>query len=269
MVSPPLASFLRRFVAPLVRLMHRPEVHGLSNLPEEGPYLLVANHSAAGAEVVPLFVTLLERRGAEQRLAGFTNPAAFRLPGARGLTRRLGVVPATYDHAASALAAGVPLLIFPGGLYEEFRPVWRANQVDFNGREGYLRIALRAGVPIVPMGIRGSHVAVPILWRSRLLANLLLVPRLAGFRRWPLTVVAVVGAVGLLAAPIPLPLGLLAAWLWVVSPFALLPVVPSTITIRVGRPMAPSELFPDGALGDAGARVEAAVQALVTPPPGR
>jgi 1-acyl-sn-glycerol-3-phosphate acyltransferase len=55
------------------------------------------------------------------------------------------------------------VLIFPGGDHEAFRPVWQAYRVDMANRKGFLRIARRAWVPIVPLGIRGSQFALPIL----------------------------------------------------------------------------------------------------------
>ncbi len=40
--------------------------------------------------------------------------------------------------------------MFPGGDYDAYRPTAEANTIDFNGRTGYVRTALAAGVPIVP-----------------------------------------------------------------------------------------------------------------------
>lgn len=60
--------------------------------------------------------------------------------------------------------------------------------MDFGGRTGFLKIGREAGVPIVPMGIRGSHMTGPVLVRSTQLATLLLLPRVMGQKRWALNV---------------------------------------------------------------------------------
>lgn len=41
------------------------------------------------------------------------------------------------------------MLVFPGGYYDAYRPTFSQNVVDFNGRKGYVRVAMEAGVPIV------------------------------------------------------------------------------------------------------------------------
>lgn len=258
---------MRRFLTPVVRAMHRPELRGVEHLPADRPYLLVANHSAgvAMSEIFAFMTLWLERFGVDRPIAGFTHPLGLKLFPASVLLRDVGAVPSTYEAAAETLRRGVPLLVFPGGDYESLRPFWQAHRVDFGGRVGFLRIARDAGVPIVPMGIRGSHLSVPILWRSRhVLPNALLLPRLFGLRRWALTALGAAGAAALLLAPAwSLPLRLAATWAWLSSPFIFTPIVPTTIRMRIGAPLEPSTLFASDDLGDALRRVEAAVQAQV------
>lgn len=263
-------TFLRRVVAPVVRVAHRPALEGVENLPPAGPYVLVANHSAglAVAEILSFAALYLERVGEARPIAGFAHPGAFHVWPASAFLRGAGAVPSSRRAGEDALAAGVALLVFPGGDHEAFRPVWQAHRVDFGGRVGFLRMARAAGVPVVPMGIRGSHFTAPILGRSRALAWALVTPRLFGVKRWPVTLLgALVAAaiVGLTAWAWPWKL--LAAWAFLGSPFALLAWIPATVRMRVGRPFAPGELFGDGsddALPEALARVEGAVQGLVT-----
>ena len=163
------------------------------------------------------------------------------------------------------------MLVFPGGDFEACRPIWQANRVQFAGRKGFLKLARGAQVPIVPMGIRGSHYTVPILWRSqRLLAWLLVIPRVFGIKRFPLTLLGVIGALTIplaLGPSISWPLMALVIWAWLASPFSLIPIVPASIRIRIGRPIAPEELFArdDDDLDEAYNRVVSAVQDLVTP----
>ncbi len=276
-VTPAGARVVRGFLRPFTRFMHRPTLDGLAHLPP-GPFLLVANHSAgiALSEIGSLMGLWLEAHTPPRPLAGFAHPLGLRIFPASALLRSVGAVPSTHAGADAALARGVPLLVFPGGDHEAMRPVWQAHRVDFGGRRGFLRIARRANVPIVPLGIRGSHFTVPILWRSRhVLPWALVLPRLLGIKRWPLTLVGAAGAAALLTlAPWTLPVRALAAWAWLVSPLMCLPLLPATISMRIGPPLSPEALFagmdPDGddteALAPALARVEAAVQALVDRP---
>ena len=243
---------------------------GAENIPRDRPFLLVANHSGgmAVSEVLSL-VLLYQRHLGGVPLAAMAHPFSFHLWPLTWGMRWTGAIPSSYDSATRALAEGCGVLVFPGGDHEVSRPFWQADHVDFNGRRGFLRIARQAGVPIVPMGIQGSHWSAPVLWRSTwLLPRLLVLPRLFGIKRFPLTLLGAMGIVmALLVGPAhigwPLSLGL--AWLWMVSLLPFTPWVPVSISMRVGAPLEPGELFdgqPDE-LNRAYDRVTGDVQDLV------
>lgn len=263
--SPWLVERVHRYLLPVVRALWRPTLTGLENLPQQGPFLLVANHSGGfGLAEILSFVALYLQQPHPLPLAGFAHPLGFHLWPLTRLHRELGSIRSTYADARSTLALGIPILVFPGGDHEAFRPIWQANRVDFGGRVGFLRIAREAGVPIVPMGIQGSHFTAPMLWRSRILPFLFVIPRLCGIKRWPLSLLGALVALALIFA---LPqLGLwrfLLAFLWLSSVFALLPWIPWTVRIRVGKPIQPEELAES--LPEALKQVEAAVQTQVAP----
>lgn len=269
-ITASMGRLLRR-LAPVIRLAHRPAMEGTEQLPPAGPYLLIANHSGgtAASELLSLAVLWHATFGLERPIACLAHPVAFYFWPATSLARGLGALPATRERARAALAGGVPLLIFPGAEYESTRPVWQANRVQLAGRRGFLQLAREAGVPIVPMGIRGSHYSAPILWRStHLLPRLLVIPWLLGIRQFPLTLLGLGGAIGILAVTpqLPWPARLALVWAWLASPFTFFPIVPSTVRYRIGRPIQPEELFPTGTeeeLAQAYQRVEAEVQRLV------
>jgi 1-acyl-sn-glycerol-3-phosphate acyltransferase len=239
---------------PIVRVVHRATLEGTEHLPE-GPFLLVGNHPSSYG--IPEFLSLaalyVARFGDTRPLAGFAFAATFRWWPLSRLFPHIGAIPSTYEAAEETLAACVPIVVFPGGDHEGFRPFWQARRVDFAGRLGFLRVARKAGVPIVPMAIRG--ITAPIAIRARWLAYLAVWPRFAGVKRYGLSVLAVIGAVAILAfVPWWWPWRVALAWAWAASPLALLPWIPARITIRIGTP-----LPPDSSL----AEVEAAVQALL------
>lgn len=255
-------GILSRGLYPIWRLLFRIEIHGVENLPGAGPYMLVANHNA-GIGFVELFgfgAIWAKTFGSSRPLAGFAHPIGFRIWPITQIHREVGTVPSTYEAAYETIANGVPLLVFPGGDHETLRPVWQANRVDFGDRRGWSKIAAQTMVPVVPMGIRGSHYTCPMLWRARWIAWVLVVPRAMGIKRWGLSLTGVLGALGLAALPLPWWGSALAIWLWLGSPFIFWPIVPWKVTFHIGEPLPPFAEAPT-----VYARTLSAVQAQVTP----
>ncbi|MGE0707294.1 MAG: 1-acyl-sn-glycerol-3-phosphate acyltransferase [Planctomycetota bacterium] len=157
---PPDFALLRRLdrLFPAYRAYFRAELLGFDRLPP-GPALLVGNHN--GGWVMPEApLTVL----GYHRATGFQDPltilghdTAFALPGLRRFTRACGGTPARPESALAALAAGRRVLVYPGGDHEVMRPSRDRDKVDFGGRAGFARVALRAGVPIVPVVCAGAH----------------------------------------------------------------------------------------------------------------
>lgn len=244
--DPRYVRFLRDVVRPLVGLAHRPSLRGFENLPEGRPFMLVANHSAGlGISELLCFAALYaERFGGERPLAGFAHSTVFTFPPMGALLRKVGAVPSTFEAGLEALRLGVPLLVFPGGDHETMRPFWQASRVDFAGRRGFLRMAARARVPIVPMGISGSHASAPVLWRSQALPYVLGVPRLLGLKRWPVMLLGVLGSLSIARfLPVKKRWRAVAVWAFSTSPFVMLPIFPTTIRFRIGEPIEPEALF--------------------------
>ncbi len=77
------------------------------------------------------------------------------------------------------------IFVMPGGDQDTWRPHKDRYQVCFAGRKGYAWLALKAGVPIVPVANAGAHDTLIVLARGRRLARLLGLPRLARAEIWP------------------------------------------------------------------------------------
>ncbi len=265
--DPAAVKWWRRLVVPIVRLAFRPRLEGAQHLPQDGGYLLVANHSGLGnADIGCLIAVFLD--GEIRPAAAMVHPVSFNSWPAGMWMQKLGAIPATYDAAHASLTAGVPVLTFPGGDIDATRPVWQANSVDFGGRKGFLKIARKARLPVVPLGIRGSDFTAPILFRSAILSALFVFPKVMGVRRFPVTLLGVLGAAALLAlgGTIGWIVAPVLALLWILLPPSTLPWIPWTVRLRIGRPFAPDDLFPDESdetLARAYHRVHAAVEALV------
>jgi 1-acyl-sn-glycerol-3-phosphate acyltransferase len=167
----------------------RPEVRGLENIPESGPVLLVGNHSG-GMLIADTFIFACEfyaKFGPERRFHQLAHDVVVRVPYLGGL-RRYGTVAASHENAEAAFAEDAAVLVYPGGDYETFRPSWESAEVDFGNRQGFLRLALRAKVPIVPVVSLGGQETALFLTRGERMAHLLGLDRLLRSRVLPVSV---------------------------------------------------------------------------------
>src|SRR5579875_2374868 len=163
---------------PTLRLMSkayfRAEVTGLENIPAEGPVLLVGNHSG-GTWIADTFVfaqAFYDPFGADRRFHQLAHDLVFKVAGLRTLVQRYGTVPASPANMKRALDLGSALLVYPGGDHETYRPTWESDQIDFDHRTGFVKLALEHGVPIVPVVSIGGQETALFLGRGRRVARL-------------------------------------------------------------------------------------------------
>jgi 1-acyl-sn-glycerol-3-phosphate acyltransferase len=168
-------DYIRR-VLPLWRAVlgtyFRGEVRGLENIPDAGPSLLVGNHSG-GTMIADTFVlasAFYARFGPDRRFHQLAHDVAARMP-ATGISR-WGTVAASHDNARKAFDKGAPVLVYPGGDYETFRPSWHSDQIEFGGRKGFIKLALERDVPIVPVVAIGGQETALFLTRGQRAARL-------------------------------------------------------------------------------------------------
>jgi 1-acyl-sn-glycerol-3-phosphate acyltransferase len=178
-----LIPLLRR----VVRIWYRAEVHGMDKLPEGGA-LMVSNHSGGliAMDVPVLAVAFHDEFGPDRPLYVLAHDMLFMGSGGP-FFRKAGFLPATRENAHAVLTSGGVTIVFPGGDYDVFRPSSRAHIIDFDGRKGYVRTALRAGVPIVPVVSIGGQEDQIHLFRGELLAKLLGLEKLLRTKYLPVT----------------------------------------------------------------------------------
>lgn len=149
------------------------EVRGFENVPRSGPVLLVGNHS--GGILTPdtsaFFTAWYRHYDFDRPLVGLAFDAAFGIPGFRTLMRKIGEVPANRENARRALEDELPVLVYPGGDHEIFRPWSERNRIEFDGRKGFIRLALELGVPVVPVVSHGGHNSTLVLTRGERLSK--------------------------------------------------------------------------------------------------
>lgn len=154
--------FSRLLLAPLARLIFRPRVIGRRNVPAKGGVLLASNHLAFMDSIV---ITLVARRS----VSFMAKAEYFTGRGAKGWLSRtffssVGAVPVDRESsraAQEALDAGLEVLrdgnafsIYPEGTRSRDGRLYR-------GRTGVAWLALTAGVPVVPVALRGTDELQP------------------------------------------------------------------------------------------------------------
>jgi 1-acyl-sn-glycerol-3-phosphate acyltransferase len=188
-------------------LWYRGEVRGLGNIPDSGPVLLVGNHSGGNMLPDTMVFTLAFSTyfGVERSFYQLAHNLVLTMPGLAWL-RKFGTVAASHENARKALRSGAALLVYPGGDYEVHRPVWQRNRVDFNGRRGFLRLAIEEDVPIVPVVAIGGQETALFLSRGEQLARLLALDRIFRLKVLPISLALPWGLnVGDMLGHIPLP----------------------------------------------------------------
>ena len=159
--DPDLTAKVMGILRPLLKAYHRSEVRGLENIPLGGA-LVVSNHSGGMLPMdVPIFSAhFYEKFGYDRPV--YTLSHAMLMMGPTGdFFRKTGYILASHENADESLRSGGLVVVFPGGDYDVYRPTADANKIDFDGRKGYVKAAINAGVPIVPMvGIGGQETQV-------------------------------------------------------------------------------------------------------------
>jgi 1-acyl-sn-glycerol-3-phosphate acyltransferase len=203
--DPALTERFMALVRPVAKGWFRSEVRGLDSFPSGGA-LVVSNHSGGLIALdVPVFaIDFYDTFGYVRPVFTLSHDLLFRGP-QKQLLEGTGFIRATRDNAAEALRAGGVVVVFPGGDYDAYRPTAVANTIDFNGRTGYVKTALAAGVPIVPVVSIGGQENQVYLSRGGWLARRLGLKKLIRSDILPITLGFPFGLSMLFPLNLPLP----------------------------------------------------------------
>lgn len=174
-------AFVARFLAqvrPWLNRFFEPEVRGVENVPE-GAALLVANHNA-GVLMPDVFIlgdALFRQRGSRGLPYALAHDLLFDVAGMRQALEKLGAVRACPKNTHALFAAGHKALVYPGGDREVMRPYRDRHRIVFGPRRGYVKMAIREGVPVVPVVTAGAHEAFMVLDDGGALASRLGLPK--------------------------------------------------------------------------------------------
>lgn len=193
------AELTERVVLPILRLPFRNwwrvEQRGVENLPPQGPALLVANHSGT----LPWDAVMMKvgvHEGVQRHLRLLAADLAMRLPFSGEIARKTGNTLACQEDSFRLLDSGELVGVFPEGFKgvgKRFRDRYKLQRF---GRGGFVEVAVRAKVPIIPVSIVGAEEIYPIVGDLKPFA------RLFGFPYFPVTpFFPVLGPLGMIPLP--------------------------------------------------------------------
>jgi 1-acyl-sn-glycerol-3-phosphate acyltransferase len=152
----------------------RLEIGGWERLPDE-PSLLIGVHSGGPLTMDAWTVVLSWWRhfGETRRLHGTAHDVLMGAPGLGSYFRRMGAVVPTRETLSAAFKKGDDVIIWPGGEVDAYRSFSKRDKAVLGGRKGFIRLAIREQVPIVPMATVGGHETLFVLSEGRGLAKAL------------------------------------------------------------------------------------------------
>src|SRR5271165_3052074 len=169
-------ALARALYEPIYSKWFRAEWDGLEKIPTEGGALLVANHAGAVPSDAPVIMHGIEKE-LDRPVYGLADFFFRTVPVVGTLWARAGGVSAQPDNAYRLLKEQHQLvLVFPEGTKGPSKQFTDRYQLRRFGRGGFVEIAMRAGVPVVPIAVVGSEEAMPVLMRVPTLAKALGLP---------------------------------------------------------------------------------------------
>ena len=143
----------------LYRYYFQVQTSGWQNVPS-GQVLLVGSHNGglAAPDMVMMMYDWFRHFGTERLVYGLMHPSAWTVySNLTGLAAKTGAIRANPKMAIAAIEKGASVLVYPGGAEDVFRPYSERDKIKFVGRKGFIKIALRYSLPIVPLLAKGAH----------------------------------------------------------------------------------------------------------------
>jgi len=230
--DPEFLALLLDAFRPVAEHYFRARYVGVEKVPATGPMLLVGNHNGGllTTESYLTYLALWDRFGPERALYGLAHDVVFDDPALARYAGKFGALRASHEAAHEAFSAGHGVLVYPGSDLDSFRSFQDRKRVVFGPRTGFVRLALRERVPIVPTVCAGPQEQWIVLTRGDAIARALHMKRWARTDVFPIV--------------LSLPWGLTSGFV----PYLPLPV---PCTLAFGDPIAWPELGPEAADDDA------------------
>jgi 1-acyl-sn-glycerol-3-phosphate acyltransferase len=155
----PLLGFLYKYYFQV-------QTSGWENIPSQEKVLFVGSHNGglAAPDMGMVMYDWFKRFGVQKPIYGLMHPKAWQVsqPLAQ-IAAKAGAIIAHPKMAYTALRSGASVLVYPGGAEDVFRPHYLRNKIYFTGRQGFIKLALRENVSIVPVISWGAHDTLIVL----------------------------------------------------------------------------------------------------------
>jgi 1-acyl-sn-glycerol-3-phosphate acyltransferase len=173
-----MRDLARAVYDPLYRHWFRAEWEGLEKIPASGGALLVANHAGAIPSDAPVIMHGIEGE-LERPVYGLADHLFKAIPVVGNLWSRAGGVAAHPENAYRLLREQQHLvLVFPEGSKGPGKTYDERYRLRRFGRGGFVEIAMRAGVPVIPIAVVGAEESMPILFKLPSVAKAMGLPYL-------------------------------------------------------------------------------------------
>jgi 1-acyl-sn-glycerol-3-phosphate acyltransferase len=173
---------LLQLVKPLYEYWWRADWRGLEHVPAKGAALLVGNHSGSIAvDAIVMKFGVLDKHPAHRHVRLLAADMVFRLPFVAPLARKSGNTLACDEDALRLVGEGELVGVFPEGYKGVGKGYRNRYKVQRFGRGGFVELALKARVPIVPVAIVGAEEIYPMIYNAKTLA------RIGGLPYFPIT----------------------------------------------------------------------------------
>ena len=145
---------------------YRVSSDGWENIPADVPVMFVGSHNGGlpAPDMHMLLYDWCRHFGIQRPLYGLMSPKVWKvLPSVARVATRMGAVQAHPKMGIAALNQSASIVVYPGGAQDVFRPYSQRHKIYFHNRRGFIKLAIKKGVPIVPMISYGAHATFWVL----------------------------------------------------------------------------------------------------------
>jgi 1-acyl-sn-glycerol-3-phosphate acyltransferase len=195
--DPEFLSVIQPFLTFMYRRYWRVQASGIENIPAEGPALLTPNHSGQLPWDGTMVGTAVYLEHPEQRLVRSLYASWFpTLPFLSSIFVKAGQTLASVENGTRLLEENQLVAVYPEGIKGVGKLYRERYRLARFGRGGFVRMALRARAPIIPVSVVGAEETYMSLYKSEAIAKLIGFPFFPITPTWPL-----LGLLGFIPVP--------------------------------------------------------------------
>lgn len=161
----------------LYHIYFRVDAIGVENVPQHKPAILVANHSGGlPYDGVMIHLAVYNNHISGRNVRFLVEDFIFNIPLLSEFITRAGGVRACHANATDLLRSGNLIAVFPEGVKGVGKSYDDRYKLERFGNGGFVRLAMRTKMPIIPVSVIGAEEIHPVVWKSHLLGKALGVP---------------------------------------------------------------------------------------------